>query len=113
MRNHAYYRKDLQGDEANAITELHNDGQALVLGLNLRRKSEPDFVEPYLRTVFAFLGGTDAKFISAGGTAQLRSGQSDLGRFLRPHVRIIENLPDDVRAEPGKQKRSNRTQELA
>lgn len=50
-----------------------------------------NFVEPYLRTVFAFLGVTDTKFINAGGTAQLRSGQSDLGQFLQPHLRAIES----------------------
>ena len=50
-----------------------------------------NFVEPYLRTIFAFLGVTDTTFINVGGTAQLRSGQSDLGQFLQPHVRAIES----------------------
>lgn len=33
-----------------------------------------NFVEPYLRSMFGFLGVTDTTFISAGGTARLRSG---------------------------------------
>jgi FMN-dependent NADH-azoreductase len=33
-----------------------------------------NFVEPYLRAVFNFLGVTDTTFINAGGTAQLRFG---------------------------------------
>ena len=33
-----------------------------------------NFVEPYLRSMFGFLGVTDSSFINAGGTARARSG---------------------------------------
>ena len=45
-----------------------------------------NFVEPYLRTVFGFLGVTDVKFISAGGAAALNYGKIDRETFLQPHV---------------------------
>ena len=48
-----------------------------------------NFVEPYLRTVFAFLGVTDATFIHAGGTSALRSGQVDQAAFLQPYVEAL------------------------
>jgi len=33
-----------------------------------------NFVEPYLRSVFGFIGVTDTRFINAGGTAKLQYG---------------------------------------
>ena len=48
-----------------------------------------NFVEPYLRTVFAFLGVTDTAFIKAGGTAALRSGSVDRAAFLQPYVEAV------------------------
>ena len=48
-----------------------------------------NFVEPYLRTVFAFLGVTDTAFIKAGGTAALRSGNVDRRAFLQPYVEAV------------------------
>jgi len=33
-----------------------------------------NFVEPYLQSIFGFLGVTDTSFINAGGTAQVRNG---------------------------------------
>jgi FMN-dependent NADH-azoreductase len=33
-----------------------------------------NFAEPYLRSIFAFVGVTDTSFINAGGTAKLRYG---------------------------------------
>lgn len=48
-----------------------------------------NFVEPYLRTVFAFLGVTDTAFIKAGGTAALRSGGVDRAAFLQPYVEAV------------------------
>ena len=48
-----------------------------------------NFVEPYLRTVFAFLGVTDTAFIKAGGTAVLRSGGVDRAAFLQPYVEAV------------------------
>jgi FMN-dependent NADH-azoreductase len=48
-----------------------------------------NFVEPYLRTVFGFLGVTDTRFINAGGAAALNYGQVDRQTFLKPHVESI------------------------
>jgi FMN-dependent NADH-azoreductase len=48
-----------------------------------------NFVEPYLRSVFAFLGVTDATFLTAGGTAALNYGQ-DRDAFLVPHLQAVQ-----------------------
>jgi FMN-dependent NADH-azoreductase len=47
-----------------------------------------NFVEPYLRSFFAFLGVTDVTFITAGGTAALNFGQ-DREKFLAPHIEAV------------------------
>jgi FMN-dependent NADH-azoreductase len=48
-----------------------------------------NFVEPYLRSVFGFLGVTDATFLTAGGTAALNQGH-DRGAFLAPHLQTVQ-----------------------
>src|ERR1035438_9258606 len=48
-----------------------------------------NFVEPYLRSVFGFLGVTDATFLTTGGTAALNSGH-DRNAFLAPHVQAVQ-----------------------
>jgi len=48
-----------------------------------------NFVEPYLRTVFGFLGVTDISFLSASGAAALRYGKIDRQTFLQPHIESI------------------------
>jgi FMN-dependent NADH-azoreductase len=48
-----------------------------------------NFVEPYLRSVFGFLGVTDATFLTAGGTSALNQGH-DRGTFLAPHLQAVE-----------------------
>jgi FMN-dependent NADH-azoreductase len=47
-----------------------------------------NFVEPYLRSVFGFLGVTDATFLTAGGTTALNQGQ-DRDAFLAPHLQAV------------------------
>ena len=47
-----------------------------------------NFVEPYLRSLFAFVGVTDVTFINAGGTARLRSGV-DRATILQPALASI------------------------
>ena len=47
-----------------------------------------NFVEPYLRSLFGFLGLTDATFLTAGGTMALNHGQ-DRGAFLAPHLEAV------------------------
>jgi FMN-dependent NADH-azoreductase len=49
-----------------------------------------NFVEPYLRSVFGFLGVTDATFLTAGGTAALNFGQ-DRDAFLAPHLQAVQS----------------------
>ncbi len=49
-----------------------------------------NFVEPYLRSVFGFLGVTDATFLTAGGTAVLNYGQ-DRNAFLAPHLESVQS----------------------
>ena len=48
-----------------------------------------NFVEPYLRSVFGFLGVKDATFLTTGGTAALNSGQ-DRDAFLAPHLETVQ-----------------------
>lgn len=48
-----------------------------------------NFVEPYLRSVFGFLGVTDVTFLTAGGTRVLNQGQ-DRNAFLAPHLQAVQ-----------------------
>jgi len=48
-----------------------------------------NFVEPYLRSVFGFLGVMDVTFLTAGGTAALNYGQ-DRDAFLAPHLQAVQ-----------------------
>lgn len=48
-----------------------------------------NFVEPYLRSLFGFLGLTDATFLTAGGTMALNHGQ-DREAFLAPHLQAVQ-----------------------
>src|SRR5579863_7421966 len=48
-----------------------------------------NFVEPYLRSVFGFLGVTDTTFLTTGGTAALNYGQ-DRDAFLAPHLQAVQ-----------------------
>jgi len=47
-----------------------------------------NFVEPYLRSLFGFLGITDVTFLTAGGTTALSHGK-DRDVFLAPHLRAV------------------------
>jgi FMN-dependent NADH-azoreductase len=53
------------------------------------RMASFNFVEPYLRSVFGFLGVTDATFLTAGGTSVLNQGQ-DRTAFLAPHLQSVQ-----------------------
>jgi FMN-dependent NADH-azoreductase len=48
-----------------------------------------NFVEPYLRSVFGFLGVRDASFLTAGGTGVLNQGH-DRDAFLAPHLQGVQ-----------------------
>jgi FMN-dependent NADH-azoreductase len=49
-----------------------------------------DFVEPYLRAVFGFLGVDESNFIVAGGAAAVMSGKTDRATFLKPFDEAVE-----------------------
>jgi FMN-dependent NADH-azoreductase len=51
-----------------------------------------NFVGPYLRTIFGFIGVTDTAFLHAGGTSALMFGKIDRDSFLEPHVTKIDSL---------------------
>jgi FMN-dependent NADH-azoreductase len=46
-------------------------------------------VEPYLRSLFGFLGLTDVTFLTAGGTMALNHGQ-DRDAFLARHLQAVQ-----------------------
>jgi FMN-dependent NADH-azoreductase len=54
-----------------------------------------NFVEPYLRSVFGFLGVTDTTFLTTGGTAALNLGQ-DRNAFLAPHLQAVRTQAQTV-----------------
>ncbi|MBV8968879.1 MAG: NAD(P)H-dependent oxidoreductase [Verrucomicrobia bacterium] len=51
-----------------------------------------NFVEPYLRTIFGFIGVTDTAFLAAGGTGAIMYGKIDRESFLKPHLEKIDGL---------------------
>jgi FMN-dependent NADH-azoreductase len=48
-----------------------------------------NFVEPYLRSIFGFLGVTDVKVVTAGGAAQVMMGAIDRDTFLKPTLEQV------------------------
>ena len=62
------------------------------------RMASFDFVEPYLRSVFGFLGVTDSTFITAGGTAALNQGR-DRDAFLAPHLQAVQTRAHNFQGE--------------
>jgi FMN-dependent NADH-azoreductase len=57
-----------------------------------------NFVEPYLRSVFGFLGVTDATFLTAGGTAVLNQGH-DRNEFLAPHLQAVQTHAQTIQGD--------------
>lgn len=51
-----------------------------------------NFVEPYLRAIFAFLGVTDVNVITAGGATRLATGAIDRESFLQPSLEQVRSL---------------------
>jgi FMN-dependent NADH-azoreductase len=51
-----------------------------------------NFVEPYIRTVFGFLGIADLTVVTAGGTAALMNPATDRAAFLAPHTASVQAL---------------------
>jgi FMN-dependent NADH-azoreductase len=56
-----------------------------------------NFVEPYLRSLFGFLGVTDPTFLTAGGTMALNHGQ-DRQAFLAPHLQAVQTHAQAIQA---------------
>jgi FMN-dependent NADH-azoreductase len=54
-----------------------------------------NFVEPYLRSVFGFLGVTDATFLTTSGTAALNHGR-DRDAFLAPHLQAVQSHAQEI-----------------
>jgi FMN-dependent NADH-azoreductase len=50
-----------------------------------------NFIEPYLKTLFGFVGITDVVFHTAGGAAALNYG-ADRAEFLQPHDEAVAAL---------------------
>jgi FMN-dependent NADH-azoreductase len=50
-----------------------------------------DFVTPYLRALFGFLGVTDVTIIAAEGAAQLMSGKVDPQTFIAPSLEKVQS----------------------
>jgi FMN-dependent NADH-azoreductase len=57
-----------------------------------------NFVEPYLRSVFGFLGVTNATFLTAGWTAVLNQGH-DPNAFLAPHLQAVQTHAQNFQGE--------------
>ena len=51
-----------------------------------------NFVEPYLRAIFDFVGVVDKDFIVAGGAAAVVSGKVDPATFLKPFDEAVDSL---------------------
>jgi FMN-dependent NADH-azoreductase len=51
-----------------------------------------DFVEPYLRAVFGFLGITDLRVVTASGAAQVMTGAIERDVFIKPVVEKVKAL---------------------
>jgi FMN-dependent NADH-azoreductase len=51
-----------------------------------------NFVEPYLRTIFGFIGVSHTDFVNAGGASAIKSGKADREVFLKPHVESIRSF---------------------
>ncbi len=51
-----------------------------------------NFVEPYLRTFFGFLGVTDVQDYVAGGASKVNHGEVDRETFLHPHLAAVAKL---------------------
>jgi FMN-dependent NADH-azoreductase len=54
-----------------------------------------NFVEPYLRSLFGFLGLMDVTFLTTGGTMALNHGQ-DRDTFLAPHLQAVQTQAQTV-----------------
>jgi FMN-dependent NADH-azoreductase len=54
--------------------------------------SAMNFIDPYLKTIFGFIGVTDVKFVTAGGAAQVMKGAVDRETFLKPTLEAVRTV---------------------
>lgn len=75
----------LQGKQATFIVAygVYGEGAAM---------ASYNFVDPYLRTLFGFLGVTDVRLVAAGGAAGVMAGHIEREAFLEPSVQAIHAL---------------------
>jgi FMN-dependent NADH-azoreductase len=67
----------------------------IAAGRNYGPESEntsSNYLQPWLRTMFAFLGIKRMRFIIAEGAAAIRYGKIDLATFLKPHIQAVRAL---------------------
>ena len=57
-----------------------------------------NFVEPYLKSVFGFLGVKDTKFLTAGGTKALNQGENRAS-FLAPYIEAVQTHARSLEGE--------------
>ncbi|MGA8531989.1 MAG: NAD(P)H-dependent oxidoreductase [Acidobacteriaceae bacterium] len=51
-----------------------------------------NFIDPYLKTIFAFIGVTDVKFVTASGVAKVMTGAVDRATFLRTTLETVRTV---------------------
>jgi FMN-dependent NADH-azoreductase len=51
-----------------------------------------NFVDPYLKMIFGFIGVTDVTFVTASGAAQVMTGTVDRETFLKPTLERIRSI---------------------
>ena len=51
-----------------------------------------NFVDPYLRAIFGFLGVSEPRLVPAWGASSIRTGQMEREAFLEPPTRAIRGL---------------------
>jgi len=51
-----------------------------------------NFVEPWLRAMFGYLGLENMQFILVDGTAKVKTGECDREASLSPHIEAIRAL---------------------
>jgi FMN-dependent NADH-azoreductase len=50
-----------------------------------------NFIDPYLKTILGFMGVNDIRIVTAGGTAQLRTGAVDRASLLAPTLEAVRS----------------------
>ncbi|MEK2604712.1 FMN-dependent NADH-azoreductase [Burkholderia arboris] len=55
-------------------------------------RAQRNFLEPWLRTLFGYLGVTDMRFVMADGAADVFTGKTDSAAFLAPHLDAVHAL---------------------